>query len=821
MSYDFWQYKLNKLYKPLVKYYIQEYSKVLDALANDTDRDQLIWRFSDFFSLYFSNGDFWYFKNKFSSYEYRIPYSGKDTEFRWATKDCYYVKTSDVVNDMQVDLGSLFEGKQWTLKLFKKTRSESDSSGNEVFRFDVQIEDIVDEETDELTWYSVIFYNYEEDKTLKAKQKDEKIAEVLLTKGIKAKDPAVAKTLWDFLTKRGRDYFIHKRLKTFLTEELEWYFFQLLKHDVQGKVDILTLQNKIAEIKLKYQDDQEVIDMKIAKLMSESGSLSGNNYQLAYIWILNFINILADLEEFKAKLWNKERKVIKQEYCISLSKIPTEYHSEVLANSTQQRERKDLGMTAGTNGLFTEDQSLVVDTKYYSWAIREKLLHLAQSQEVTGRLIKSDNYQALQWMQKEYTDQIKCVYIDPPYNTENDRKEGKFMYKDSYEYSSWNALMYDRLLLINKVLSDKGIFYCSIDDYEVAELKLMTMDIFWRDNIVWQLPTIMNLKWNNDEFGFAWTHEYTLCAVKNKSKALVYEFSISEEEEEDWSTDEQWPYKKWAWLKATWWNAPRDKRPNLFYPIFISQDNTVYVTDDNNPINSRDYVIYPITNWVEMSWRWEKKKVKKDINDVIVVGENGEFTLYKKQRPSLWDVPSKKPKTILYKPEYSSWNGTASIKSLFWSVVFKNPKPVELVKDLIQVWAWDGDLVLDLFAWSWSSAEAVLRLNMDTDSKRKFILIELGEYFNSVIIPRIKKILYSQNRKDAKAMDNYWTSWLIEYLYLNQYEDRFADNGYLKTLEWEINTLAQTEVTTQTDIKHILHPLRELLDKIYTIDDHL
>lgn len=821
VNYDFGQYKLNKIYKPLIKYYIQEYAAMLDKLPHDSDRDQIIWLFSDFFSLYFSNGDFGYFKNRFSSYEYRIPYSGKDTEFRWATKDCYYVKTSDVVNDMQVDLGSLFGSRQWTLKLFKKTKVDTDSGGNDVYRFDVQIEDIVEEETNELLWYSVIFYNYEEDKNLKSKQKDERIAEVLLSKWVQAKDPSIAKTLSDFLAKRGRDYFIHKRLKAFLSEELEWYFFQLLKNDIQGKVDILTLQNKIAEIKVKYQDDQEVIDMKVAKLMSESSSPSISNYQIAYLWILNFINILADLEEFKAKLWNKERKVIKQEYCISLSKIPVEYHAEVLANTSQQQERKELGMTAGSQGLFTDDLSLVVDTKYYSGAIRERLVILAQSSEITGRLIKSDNYQALQWMQKEYTDQIKCVYIDPPYNTENDRKEWKFMYKDSYEYSSWNALMYDRLVLIHKVLNDAWVFYCSIDDYEVAELKLMIMDIFWRQNIVWQLPTIMNLKWNNDEFGFAWTHEYTVCAVKSKSKALVYEFSIPEEEEDEWSIDEQWPYKKWAWLKSTWWNAPREKRPNLFYPIFITQDNKVYVTDDNTPLNWSDYVIYPITNWVEMSWRWEKKKVKKDINDIIVVGENGEFTLYKKQRPSLWDIPSKKPKTILYKPEYSSGNWTASIKSLFWSVVFKNPKPVELVKDLIQVGSGSSDYVLDLFAWSWSSAEAVLRLNTDTDSQRKFLLIELWDYFSTVIIPRIKKILYSQNRKDAKALDNNWIPWIVEYLHLNQYEDWFADNGYLRQLEWEINTLSQIEISEDMDIKHILHPLRELLHKVYTLDDQL
>lgn len=817
MSYDFWQYKLNKLYKPLVKYYIQEYSKVLDSLANDTDRDQLIWRFSDFFSLYFSNGDFWYFKNKFSSYEYRIPYSGKDTEFRWATKDCYYVKTSDVVNDMQVDLGSLFEGKQWTLKLFKKTRSESDSSGNEVFRFDVQIEDIVDEETDELTWYSVIFYNYEEDKSIKTKQKDDKIAEVLLTKGIRAKDPAVSKTLWDFLTKRGRDYFIHKRLKTFLNEELEWYFFQLLKHDIQGKVDILTLQNKIAEIKLKYQDDQEVIDMKIAKLMSESGSLSGNNYQLAYIWILNFINILADLEEFKAKVWNKERKVIKQEYCISLSKIPTEYHSEVLGNSAQQQERKDLGMTAGTNGLFTEDQALVVDTKHYSWAIREKLLHLAQSQEVTGRLIKSDNYQALQWMQKEYTNQIKCIYIDPPYNTDS----APIAYKNWYKSSSWVSMMNDRLDASKRILSETWIICVAIDDVESNNLS-KTLDVtYGSENYLAQITVLCNPQWRVADY-------------VSKTSDFHYVFAKDINYVENISIEKRDSTKKDVPLKRTWTNSRRTERPRRYYPILYKDGklsciekeeyDLIYNKDkwfNDNYLSTLqekyewlwfEFILPKLENWTELVWQRTYDRVSKEITTYSY--RNG--TIYS---PSFEEeIPKTSRVSNLYSnPQY--W--TNLLKDILWYSRSENtPKSIYTVTDFILLAEKASQTILDFFAWSWTTWHAVLKLNKDWE-ERKFILVELGKYFDDVTLKRIKKVMYSDNRKDGTAVDNNGSQVVVQYLYLNQYEDRFADDGYLKTLEWEINTLAQTEVTTQTDIKHILHPLRELLDKIYTIDDHL
>jgi hypothetical protein len=108
-SYDFGQYRLNRLYKPMVRYFLKHLSGHLTTKFEQGDQDQIITLFLDFFKLYYWQGDFGYFKSKYSSFKYRVPYSfeysGKDTEFWRATKDCYYVKTSDVVNDMSVSLG--------------------------------------------------------------------------------------------------------------------------------------------------------------------------------------------------------------------------------------------------------------------------------------------------------------------------------------------------------------------------------------------------------------------------------------------------------------------------------------------------------------------------------------------------------------------------------------------------------------------------------------------------------------------------------------------------------------------------------------------
>lgn len=371
-------------------------------------------------------------------------------------------------------------------------------------------------------------------------------------------------------------------------------------------------------------------------------------------------------------------------------------------------------------------------------------------------LIKGDNLEVLKHLSNAYYEQVKMIYIDPPYNTGGDgflyKDDRKFTVKElqqligvdeekakrildftqqkSNSHSAWLTFMYPRLYIAKQLLKDDGVIFISIDDNEVATLKmLLDNEIFGEENFVAQLPTIMNLKGNNDEFGFAGTHEYTLVYSKNKFKTTLNQFNVSDDDLEDWTEDEVGFYKQGANLKATGTNAPRAKRPNLYYPIFIDSDNTVYVTEDDNPpkkFTGELTTIYPITNEQEMSWRWSKDKVKNEPNNIIV-SRNGNIGIYKKQRPSLGDLPSKKPKTIFYKAEYSSGNGTAQIKSLLGDKYFANPKPIDLIKDLILIGSSSDDIVLDFFAGSGTTADAMMQLNVENIEKRKFILAQLPE----------------------------------------------------------------------------------------------
>ncbi|WP_034981288.1 site-specific DNA-methyltransferase [Epilithonimonas tenax] len=393
----------------------------------------------------------------------------------------------------------------------------------------------------------------------------------------------------------------------------------------------------------------------------------------------------------------------------------------------------------------------VARAKYATKTTKEVKVNYNQSKnfDTTQNLVlKGDNLESLKILKSHYSGAIKCIYIDPPYNTkndefvypdkfdkeeaevlglanlsENDMERMEFSFKTKQSHNGWLSFMYPRLLLARDLLAKDGVIFISIDDNEQANLKLLCDEIFGEENFVAILPTIMNLKGNNDEFAFAGTHEFTVVYSKNKDKSKFSEFRINEDEIEEWKTDELGYYKKGANLKATGTNAPRNKRPNLYFPIYLTSDNDcfTYRTDEN------DLEVFPITNNEEMSWRWSKNKFINEKHNIIVINDGNSFSIYKKQRPNLGDIPSKKPKTIFYKPEYSSGNGTQQIKDLFGDKLFTNPKPLNLIKDFFEISTNSNDIVLDFFAGSGTTGQAVMQLNAEDGGNRKFILCQIDE----------------------------------------------------------------------------------------------
>jgi len=284
-------------------------------------------------------------------------------------------------------------------------------------------------------------------------------------------------------------------------------------------------------------------------------------------------------------------------------------------------------------------------------------------------IIHGDNLHALKALLPRYAGKIDCIYIDPPYNTGkegwcyNDKvnsplmrewleKEANPVDKDDLErHDKWLCMMWPRLQLIHELLSD---------------LTSILNEIFGGECYVGCLPTIMNLKGNNDTYGFVNTHEYTLVYTKNESSCNFNHLKIDEEELEKWDEDDYGLYKRADTLRRTGQDASRERRPHGWFPVFITSDDRVYVTENDKPNSSKDIIIWPVNdNEEELSWSWSKNKISAEPYNLDVINTKNGKNIYKRQRPKLGDVPTKKPKSILYKAEYSTSSSTALLKLIF------------------------------------------------------------------------------------------------------------------------------------------------------------
>ena len=401
-----------------------------------------------------------------------------------------------------------------------------------------------------------------------------------------------------------------------------------------------------------------------------------------------------------------------------------------------------------------EREQDIDDGEYYPYLVQKgKDFGFDNGDNNKNILIEGDNYHALEILQYTHKDKIDVIYIDPPYNT-GKKKEFRYGDKwidkdDGYKHSYWLSFMEKRLKLAKSLMSQRGVIIISIDDNEFAHLKLLCDDIFRPKNFIGCLPTIMNLKGNNDNFGFSGTHEYTLVYTRDKEFCELNHFNLDDDELNTWKEDEYGYYKVADNLRATGVNAPRNMRKNLWYPIFLNEKTEeFYTTKDNKPMENSDIAIYPVNSaGDELSWYWKKSNINDNNHNLVLKKTNNGWQFYKKQRPQLGDLPTKKPKSIFYKPDYSTSTATNKLKAMFGKKVFASPKPVALLKDFIFLASKKNSIILDFFAGSGTSAQAILELNQEDNCNRKFILCTNNEnnICEEVTYLRIEKIINGYN----------------------------------------------------------------------------
>ena len=370
--------------------------------------------------------------------------------------------------------------------------------------------------------------------------------------------------------------------------------------------------------------------------------------------------------------------------------------------------------------------------------------------------IEGDNLDVLKVLRENYLGAIKMIYIDPPYNTGND-----FVYYDDFNVSrdieesrnglfdedgmqvlsalerntasngrfhtDWLNMIYPRLKVARDLLADDGVIFIPIDDNEVRNLKFICDELFGEDNFIAQLATVMNLKGNNDQLGFAGTHEYTLVYAKSLSNiAELRGIAFTKEDESEYTlSDSRGLYKIGATLMRTGEAGAREKRPKGYYPIYVSSD---YSTLSIEREHEDDFVVYPKTvDGKEMSWRRSPENLMQTRSQFIIKPTSNGISFYKKQYLEDDKKVGKKPKTLFYKSEYSSGNGTACIKDLFGGRTFDNPKPLALIQDICMIGSVEDSIILDFFSGSATTAHAVMKLNAEDGGKRKFIMVQLPE----------------------------------------------------------------------------------------------
>lgn len=416
------------------------------------------------------------------------------------------------------------------------------------------------------------------------------------------------------------------------------------------------------------------------------------------------------------------------------------------------------------------------------------------SSKPTNFIFEGDNYHTLYTLNFTHKRKIDVIYIDPPYNTGKLDSKGRTDFKyndrfiktdDKFRHSNWLSFISKRLRLAKYLLKDSGVVAISIDDNEVMNLKLLMDKIFTESNFIAIVPTIMNLKGNQDQFGFAGTHEYTLFYAKSKSNCKIFEFEIDDEENSEWEEDEDGFFKKGRGLIADGKGKYREERQYMYFPLLI-KDESVSLIEEKEYLKIYDKetdefddeyveklcksytkkgfeVVLPIDskgNKLRWTWGFDKKFITH-LKDIIITRTKNGITLNKKQRPQLGELPSKKPKSIFYKPEYSSGNGTNQIKEILGFEAFNNPKPIELIKDIIHISGSKNSIVLDFFAGSGTTGQAVLELNQQDNGNRQFILCTNNEnkICEEVTYPRIKKVMEGYgSKKGIKANVKYFTT---------------------------------------------------------------
>ena len=554
-----------------------------------------------------------------------------------------------------------------------------------------------------------------------------------------------------YTAKNSFDYFIHKDLGGFLRRELDLYL----------NTDVLNLNDL-------ERGDTARLDRALARVRA-TRHVGGK-----------IIDFLAQLEDFQKRLWLKKKFVLETHWCVTLDRVPEALYPEVAANAAQCREWVELfaadqitGDPTTGNVAWTDPPTvdflkanpyLMVDTCHFGRDFTDRLLEALSDagpldEQADGLLVHGENFQTLNLLQSRYRGQVGCVYIDPPYNS----KTTQILYKNSYRHSSWLCLMDDRLRLSSGLSTSDGSHVVAIDENEQEVLGRLLSARF-PDHTRICVAVVHNKKGIQGSF-FSYSHDYAFFCIPPGLRAS----NGTPVPEEDWEFDN---LRKWGR------ESERTTARNCFYPIVVEDGEIAgfgeVCPDDFHPgasnVSRGDGVyVYPLdSQGIERKWRYARGSVEgiRHLLRVKVVGGSGEIQIEKGRS-------ERTIKTVWDDPRYIAGDyGTRWLTNLGLKVEQDlYPKSIHTVMDSIFAISDENATVLDYFAGSGTTGHAVVGLNRDHGGRRRYVLVEMGSHFDAVILPRMKKVVHSQDWKEGRPVSRDGVSHVLEYVRLESYED--------------------------------------------------
>ena len=331
-----------------------------------------------------------------------------------------------------------------------------------------------------------------------------------------------------------------------------------------------------------------------------------------------------------------------------------------------------------------------------------------------NQLIFGDNLLALKALEQEYTGKVKCVFIDPPYNTGSAFTH----YDDGVEHSIWLSLMRVRLEIIRRLVAEDGSLWITIDDNEAHYLKVLCDEIFGRGNFVSTVVWQKKYAPKSDSKYFSTSHDFVLVVAKNIEKFNLRRLEKTEKQTGRYTNRDNDPRGPWKASDV----LRNEARDYAIFPVKLP--------------SGRDVMPPPGT-----SWRYTKEKFAELIADNrIWFGVHGDAKpAYKR---FLSEVTDTIPSTTIWLHDEAGHNDESKkeMRALFGQHLFDTPKPERLLQRVLTLATNPGDLVLDSFAGSGTTGAVAHKMG------RRWIMVELGEHCHTHIIPRLKKVIDGEDQ---------------------------------------------------------------------------